>query len=107
MTAQLALVVGDPAGIGGELMGGLLADPEALGDARVIVEGDRRVLRAGELVAGVELSLAVVTSVEEALASNAPIVVLDKANLDPSSIRIGEVSAACPSRRRPARHPRV
>lgn len=37
MTAQLALVIGDPAGIGGELMAGLLADPEALGDARIIV----------------------------------------------------------------------
>ncbi|MFW6028413.1 MAG: 4-hydroxythreonine-4-phosphate dehydrogenase PdxA [bacterium] len=93
MIAQLALVIGDPAGIGGELMAGLLADPGALGDARVIVVGDRRVLRAGEQVAGVELDLAVVTSVEAALASNEPIVVLDKANLDPASIRMGEVSA--------------
>ncbi len=89
---RLALVMGDPAGIGGELMAGLLADPE-LGDARVVVIGDRRVLSAGEAVAGVELGLPVVRTPEAALASNERIVVLDMTNLDPGSICLGEVSA--------------
>lgn len=93
MTTRLALVTGDPAGIGAELMAGLLADAAALDDVRIIVVGDRRVLRAGEAVAGVELTLPVADRVEAALASNAPVVVLDTANLDPSTIRMGEVSA--------------
>ena len=92
MATRLALVMGDPAGIGAELMAHLLADAE-LGDTRAVVIGDRRVLGAGEAVAGVELALPVVRTPKAALASNAPIVVLDTANLDPSSIRMGEVSA--------------
>lgn len=93
MTTRLALVTGDPAGIGAELMAGLLADRPLQDHARIVVIGDRRVLRAGEKVAGVELDLPVVTTVEAALASNAPVVVLDAGNLDPSTIRVGEVSA--------------
>ena len=94
MSTRLALVIGDPAGVGGELMAKLLADPGLPPDSRVIVIGDRRVLKAGEAVAGSVLSLPSVDSVEAALASNAPIVVLDMANLDPATIRMGEVSAA-------------
>jgi 4-hydroxythreonine-4-phosphate dehydrogenase len=94
MSTRLALVIGDPAGVGGELMAKLLADPGLPPDSRVIVIGDRRVLKAGEAVAGSNLSLPSVDSVEAALASNAPIVFLDMANLDPSTIRMGEVSAA-------------
>jgi 4-hydroxythreonine-4-phosphate dehydrogenase len=94
MSMRLALVMGDPAGVGGELMAKLLADSELPADSRVIVIGDRRVLKAGEVVAGVGLSLPSVDSLAAALASNAPIVVLDMQNLDPSTIRMGEVSAA-------------
>jgi 4-hydroxythreonine-4-phosphate dehydrogenase len=94
MTARLALVMGDPAGVGAELMAKLLAGPPLPPDAKVIIVGDRRVLRAGEAIAGVDLGLPSVATVEAALASNEPIVVLDMGNLDPSSIRMGEVSAA-------------
>lgn len=93
MTTRLALVMGDPAGIGAELMAGLLADQAPPGGVRIIVVGDRRVLRAGEAVAEVELAHPVVSTVDAALASNEPVVVLDMANLDPASIRMGEVSA--------------
>jgi 4-hydroxythreonine-4-phosphate dehydrogenase len=94
MTTRLALVMGDPAGIGGELMAKLLADPPLPRGAKVIVIGDRRVLQAGEAVAGAKLDLPIVTSVEAALSSNEPIVVLDTGNLDPATIRMGQVSAA-------------
>jgi 4-hydroxythreonine-4-phosphate dehydrogenase len=94
MSTRLALVIGDPAGVGGELMARLLTDPGLPANSHIIVIGDRRVLKAGENVSGIELSLPVVDSVEAALSSNAPIVVLDMANLDPATIRMGEVSAA-------------
>lgn len=93
MTIRLALVIGDPAGVGGELMAKLLADPGLPGSSRIIVIGDRRVLQAGEEVVGADLSLPSVDNVEAALASNAPIVILDMKNLDPATIRMSEVSA--------------
>ncbi len=94
MTTRLAWVMGDPAGVGAELMAGLLAEAELPGDAKVVVIGDRRVLRAGEVIMGVHLDLPVVTDLEAALASNAPVVVLDLANLDPAAIERGTASAA-------------
>lgn len=93
MTTRLALVMGDPAGIGGELMAKLLAEPPLPQDAKVIVVGDRRVLQAGAAVAGANLDLPGVASVEAALSSNEAIVLLDTGNLDPATIRMGEVSA--------------
>ncbi len=94
MTTRLAWVMGDPAGVGAELMAGLLAQVDLPGDAKVVVIGDRRVLRAGEAVVGAQLDLPVVTDLEAALASNAPVVVLDLGNLDPATIERGQVSAA-------------
>lgn len=93
MTTRLAFVIGDPAGIGGELMAIALADPALPKNARIIIIGDRRVLRAGEVVCDLSLDLPVVDSVEAALASNAPVTILDMRNLDPKTIRVGEVSA--------------
>ncbi|TVQ37683.1 MAG: 4-hydroxythreonine-4-phosphate dehydrogenase [Geminicoccaceae bacterium] len=94
MTTRLAWIMGDPAGIGAELMASLLAAPTLPGDAKVLIIGDRRVLAAGEAVIGVELDLPVVHELDTALASNAPVVLLDMGNLDPATIAHGEVSAA-------------
>jgi 4-hydroxythreonine-4-phosphate dehydrogenase len=94
MTVRIAWVMGDPAGIGAELMAGLLARGELPEDAKVTIIGDRRVLAAGERVLGLHLDLPVVRDVEAALASNALVVVLDTGNLDPATIERGEVSAA-------------
>ncbi|MFW5834579.1 MAG: 4-hydroxythreonine-4-phosphate dehydrogenase PdxA, partial [Pseudomonadota bacterium] len=77
-----------------ELMAGLLARGALPEDTKVTIIGDRRVLAAGERILGLQLDLPVVRDVEAALASNAPVVVLDMDNLDPATITRGEVSAA-------------
>lgn len=92
MTPTLALVMGDPAGIGPELMARLLADP-ASRRARILAIGDRRLLERGAREAGVELDLPVIGDRERALASNAGHVFLDLANLDPSTIARGTPTA--------------
>lgn len=55
---MVALVMGDPAGIAPELSARLLAHKDATAMARVVVVGDREVLRDGERVAGVRLDIA-------------------------------------------------
>lgn len=57
MIPQMALVMGDPAGIGPELMAGLLARADDLADAGVVAIGDRRVLAKGERALGITLEL--------------------------------------------------
>ena len=74
----LALVVGDPAGIGPELAAGLLADPAVRETADLVPVGDPRVLRRGAAVAGV-------ASVEAALAETG-------GRLDPGDIEMGVAS---------------
>lgn len=53
----IALAMGDPAGISPELTAKALGLPDVLDAARIVVVGDRRVLEAGAVVAGVTLDV--------------------------------------------------
>jgi 4-hydroxy-L-threonine phosphate dehydrogenase PdxA len=57
MTQRIALVMGDPAGIGPELMARLLDGGKAQDAAAILIIGDRRVLAEGERIAGVSLDV--------------------------------------------------
>lgn len=57
MKPRLAIIPGDPSGIGPELVAKVLANPETDGLADVLVVGDAGVLEMGRLQAGVEFSL--------------------------------------------------
>ncbi len=57
MTVTIALVAGDPAGIGPELVAKVLAQPQTLPDARVLLIAQRTSLDAGARAAGVALDL--------------------------------------------------
>ena len=92
MKPTLALAIGDPAGIGPELAARLLADAEVRDAAHLVVIGDRRVLRRGAVVAGVEADLPVVTDAAEAGPGRT--VLLDLGHLDPDSIAAGVAAAA-------------
>jgi 4-hydroxythreonine-4-phosphate dehydrogenase len=59
---RLAMLPGDAAGIGPEVAVKLLGETGTLGRADVVLVGDRRVIAAGERLAGIELSLATVPS---------------------------------------------
>ncbi len=91
---RIGIAMGDPAGIGAELLAKLLAETGLLARAAVAVVGDRRVLAAGEAVAGVThvLRLVGLDGVGEA-APGRPVFV-DLGHLDPATLRPGEASAA-------------
>jgi 4-hydroxythreonine-4-phosphate dehydrogenase len=87
---RIALVLGDGAGIGAELAAKLLATPEAGATASITVIGDRRLLARGAQEAGVSSRIA--SSLARIDSSPTETVMLDQANADPGSIRIGEIS---------------
>jgi len=87
----IAFAMGDASGIGAELMARVLNDPEIAEAARLVVIGDRRVLRRGEEVTGEAVALPVV-------APDAPLppgsVFVDLGHLDPADAPLGTVNLA-------------
>jgi 4-hydroxythreonine-4-phosphate dehydrogenase len=87
----IGLVMGDPAGISPELTARLLADQTAREAAGIVVIGDRRVLAAGEVIAGVSLEIPVIESFRTPEPGET--LFLDLGHCDPATIRRGEASA--------------
>ena len=61
----IAMVLGDPAGIGPELIARLLAEPEVRKQAQVILIGDEAELQRGMRIAGVDFGYRPVASLEQ------------------------------------------
>ena len=91
---NIALAIGDPAGISPELTARLVADAEIRAAARLFVIGDARVLARGAEVAKVNLDIAVIArDAVLPLDAEKPVLV-DVQNCDPATIRIGEAQRA-------------
>ena len=87
----VALAMGDPAGISPELTAMLLADPETIERARVVVFGDRRILDRGAQEAGVTLDLGEAANVASIGDGSRP-VMIDLKNLAVEDVRRGEAT---------------
>ncbi len=98
MTATLpriAVIPGDPAGIGPELVARLLSDREAVDAACVLVVGDRHVLELGERQAGASLSLREVGADDPGEWWKGPgIAFLPADTITPDEVRLAEVTEA-------------
>jgi 4-hydroxythreonine-4-phosphate dehydrogenase len=90
----VAVILGEPTGIGPELVARLLAQPEARAAANIFIVGSRQELERGRRAAGVEFPLATATSFETAdFAAGTP-VLMDCGGAAQGEIPYGEVSAA-------------
>lgn len=89
----VALVPGDPTGIGPEQTAMLLARGRMDPVARFVVIGDRRVLERGMRFAGVDLKLAAVASPREARFGGDAIPIVDLGDTDPEALPLGEPNA--------------
>jgi 4-hydroxythreonine-4-phosphate dehydrogenase len=87
----LALTLGDPAGIGSELVARLLADPEATREVDVVVVADAAEFALGQKLAGVMLDAVPAATIAEF--GSAPIMVFDP-GVDPAEIVRATVSEA-------------
>jgi 4-phospho-D-threonate 3-dehydrogenase / 4-phospho-D-erythronate 3-dehydrogenase len=90
---RVALLPGDPCGIGPELVAMLVAGGELDPEVATIVIGEPRLLARGAELAGVELHLPVITSPEEADGHAGSAVLMAGPPLDPDEVPVGAASA--------------
>ena len=94
MKPLIGIVPGDPNGIGPELTARLLAATDLRAHGRMVVIGDRRVLRMGADVAGVSLALETIADIAEADVGGDGIALLDVPTIAPQEVTPGEATAA-------------
>ena len=90
----VALAMGDPSGIGLELVAKLLSDPEVRAAANFVVVGDRRALDEGMRIAGVRVDVPDWDEAAGAPRGRGVAVLRDLGHLDPSTLSAGTSSAA-------------
>jgi 4-hydroxythreonine-4-phosphate dehydrogenase len=90
--ARVGLLLGDPCGIGPELVARLLAGGDLEPGGATVVIAEPRVLARGADHAGVELRLPVITTPDEAEDGSAALV--PEPSIDPADAPVGQVSAA-------------
>jgi len=89
----IAITMGDPAGIGPEVVLKALADERIRALCRPLVVGDPRVLEVAKAFAGVDLPLRGLGNIDEAQFTASTLEVLDLGNCDPTQVTLGQVSA--------------
>ena len=88
----IAITLGDPCGIGPEVVAKALATPEVAGLCRPLVIGNAQVLREAVALAGAVLAVLPVEEPAAVLDGDGAVPILDPANLDPAAITPGKLS---------------
>jgi 4-hydroxythreonine-4-phosphate dehydrogenase len=86
--------MGDPAGVGPEIIARAVAEPEVTRTSRPVVIGAANVMREAVALVGVPLEIHTVTSIADCRWEAKHLEVLDLANVDMATLPRGEVSAA-------------
>lgn len=92
---KLAITMGDPAGIGPEIVVRALSHQETYKQCRPIVTGDAEVMRLAVKALGMNLEVNAVSSVSDAKFTYGCIDVFDLKCVDMSTFEFGKVSAQC------------
>jgi len=85
----LAITMGDPAGVGPEIIAKALSDPEVYAICRPLVVGDGSAMRMGLEVARASLSVHAIRELKEAEYRHGAIDLLDLGNIDPARLVMG------------------
>jgi 4-hydroxythreonine-4-phosphate dehydrogenase len=92
MKPKIGLLLGDPTGIGPEVVAKLLAGSDVREVADLIVIGDNRVFEMGQRFAGVSLVPQVYQSIEDVHFDPGALQLLDFPGVSPSEITVGQLS---------------
>lgn len=93
MKPTLAITIGDPAGIGPEIVAKVLADSETYRICNPIVVGDKQAMMMGIDVADVSLEINIIESISGARNEVGVIDLFDLDNIDPSKVEMGKPRA--------------
>ncbi len=92
MKPLIALVQGDAAGVGPEVMSKLLSIDEVRKSARIVIVSDARVFRAGNEVGALDIPVRVVERIEQTSFEDDTPNLLDISAIDPAAAPLGRVS---------------
>lgn len=95
MTPTIALTMGDPAGVGAEIIVKALTRSNAFDKARLVVIGSAACLRQAMQQTGCTANIEVIRSVAELTNNSRALRVLEPVSFDTNALNMGEVSAAC------------
>ena len=95
MKPILAITMGDPAGIGPEIVAKALSHKETYEKCRPVVSGDAAVMRQAVELLGLPLEVNAVDNVEDARFEYGTIDVIDLKCIDLTKFEFGKVSAQC------------
>ncbi|MFO7160190.1 MAG: 4-hydroxythreonine-4-phosphate dehydrogenase PdxA [[Clostridium] cellulosi] len=91
----IAIPIGDPAGIGPEIVAKALADTQVTNEALCIAIGDRKVMEQAIKIAKKPLQIRLIEKPAEAADKPGVLNLIDLDNIDPSSFEMGAVSGLC------------
>ncbi len=92
MKPRIGLTLGDPCGIGPELVAKVVVDQEMRQQADILVIGDRRVFAWGCDIAGCDNAIQTVPTPDAVDFGSEGVVLLDNPKLDPADFKAGQVS---------------
>lgn len=95
MKPVLAVTMGDPAGVGAEIIVKTFADSVALDHARAVIFGSVDCLEAAMAQTGCKVNLVAIPDIDQLPDSEDALAVIDPVDFDAASLKMGEVSAAC------------
>ena len=91
----IVIPIGDPAGIGPEIVAKALAEPRAIEAADCIVVGDKKIMEQAIRITGVDLRIKTVKGPEEGEFEKGILNLIDLDNVDMDQFAFGEVSGMC------------
>src|SRR4051794_27899745 len=89
----LAITMGDPAGVGPEVVLKALAEPSLSAASRPVVVGSAAMLERARAWSGVDLNIRPVAAPEDAVGAAGTVDVLDLDNVDAARLPLGELTA--------------
>jgi 4-hydroxythreonine-4-phosphate dehydrogenase len=90
----LGVTMGDPAGVGPEIIARAFAEPAVIADSRPVVIGSAAIMKEALGLVGSPLALHVVREIADARWASRTLECLDLGNVDAATLPRGEVSAA-------------
>lgn len=91
----IVIPIGDPAGIGPEIVAKALAEPRVFEAARCVAVGDRKVIEQAVRITGTDLKIKTVKAPEEGVFEEGILNLMDLDNMDMNRFAFGEVSGMC------------
>ena len=93
--SRIAVPIGDPAGVGPEIVAKSVASKEVFDVAECVIVGDKKIMKNAIRITGADLKIRVITAPEEGDYSEGILNLIDLDNVDMNAFEFGKVSGMC------------